>query len=92
MSYSVRILNPVGESVGKGVNATFIFNGKRYSAKTDDDGCASFTFTRQAGSYTVKAHVGNITSKNNITVKPLFKRHDITKKYKKILKIHCKAG
>ena len=98
MSYSVRILNPVGDPVSKGVNVTFIFNGKKYSAKTDDDGYASFSFTRQAGSYTVKAYAGNITSKNKITVKPIFKTHDITKKYKKsskftvkLVKINCKS-
>lgn len=89
-SYGVRIINPVGDSVGKGVNVTFIFNGKKYCAKTDDDGYASFSFTRQAGSYSVKAYVGNISSKNKITVKPLFKTHDITKKYKKSSKFTVK--
>ena len=82
-SYAVRILNPVGDSVGEGINVTFIFNGKKIKAKTDGNGYAGFRFSRQPGSYFVNVQAGNVTSKNKIIVKPLLKTKDISKKYKK---------
>ena len=88
--YAVRILNPVGDSVGKGVDVTFIFNGKKIHVKTDDEGYASFKFNCQPGNYIVKTHVGNISSKNRIVVKPLFKTKNVAKKYKKSSKFTVK--
>ena len=81
--YWVRVLNPVGDSVGKGIKVTFVFNGKKIMTQTNENGYASFKFKAQPGSYVVKAYAGNITSKHKVTVKPLFKTKDVSKKYKK---------
>lgn len=81
--YRVRILNAVGQSVGKGVSVVFTFNGHKYSFKTDDDGYASFKFSSSPGSYNVRVSSGEVTSKKRIVVKALFKTKDITKKYGK---------
>lgn len=88
--YKVRILNPVGDSVGSGINVTFVFNGKKIKVKTDDNGYASFRFDSPAGNYFVKTCAGNLTSKNKIIVKPLFKTKNVTKKYKKSSKFTVK--
>ncbi len=88
--YEVRILNPIGDSVGNGVDVTFIFNGKKVHVKTDDGGYASFKFNCQPGNYVVKTHAGNISSKNSIVVKPLFKTKNVAKKYKKSSKFTVK--
>lgn len=81
--YWVRVLNPVGDSVGKGIKVTFIFNGKKIMTQTNENGYASFKFKAQSGKYVVKAYAGNVTSKHKVTVKPLFKTKDVSKKYKK---------
>ena len=88
--YGVRILNLIGDSVGKGVNVTFIFKGKKIHVKTDDEGYASFKFNCQPGNYVVKTYAGNISSKNRIVVKPLFKTKNVAKKYKKSSKFTVK--
>lgn len=82
-SYKVRILNLAGNSVGAGVNVTFVFNGKKINAKTDDNGYASFKFNVQPGSYVVNVHSGDIESKNKVVIKSLFKTKNIKKTYKK---------
>lgn len=82
-TFKVRILNPVSDSVGKDVNVTFEFKGKKINAKTDENGYASFKLNSQPGNYNVKIYAGNITSKNKITVKSLFKTKNINKAYKK---------
>ena len=79
--YIVRILNPVNDPVGKGVSVTFTLNGKNINVKTDDKGYASFKFNCQSGKHTVEIHTGKISSKNYITVKPLFKTKITGKKF-----------
>ena len=88
--YTVKILNPISDSVGKGINVTFVFNGKKIKVKTDENGYASFKLNSQPGNYVVKIYAGNITSKNKITVKPLFKTNNINKIYKKSKKFTIK--
>lgn len=84
--YQIRVLNPVGDPVYGSVNVTFIFNGKKINAKTDENGYASFKFNSQPGNYIVKAYAGNVSSKHKITVKSLFNTKDVSKKYKKSMK------
>lgn len=81
--YKVRILNLANYSVGKDVNVTFIFNGKKINAKTDDEGYASFKFNSQPGNYVVKVFSGEKNSTNKIIVKSLFKTNNIKKTYNK---------
>ena len=81
--YKVRILNLANYSVGKDVNVTFIFNGKKINAKTDDEGYASFKFNSQPGNYVVKVFSGEKNSTNKIIVKSLFKTKNIKQTYNK---------
>ncbi len=88
--YKVRILNPISDPVGKGVNVTFVFNGKKINVKTDSKGYASFKFNCQPGKYVVKINSGNMFSKKYITVNSLFKTKNINKIYKKPSKFTVK--
>lgn len=88
--YKVRILNPIGTSVGKDINVTFIFNGKKINVKTDENGYASFRFNEQPGNYVLETYSGDITSKNKINVKQLFKTNDVKKTFKKSSKFTVK--
>ena len=88
--YKIRVLNPVGDSVGKGINVTFVFNSKKINAKTDSNGYASFRFNAQPGNYVVKAYAGEIHSKNKIDIKALFKTKNLNKKYGKSSKFSIK--
>lgn len=81
--YGVRILNPVGDSVGKDVNVTFIFNGKKITTKTDDMGYARLKVNSQPGTYAVKIYSGKINATGKIVIKPLFKTKNVIVKYKK---------
>ena len=88
--FRVRVLNALGDSVAEGVNVTFVLNGKKINAKTDKNGYVGFRFNCQAGTYQVKTLAGNVTSKNKITVKALFKTSDVTKRHAKSSKFTVK--
>lgn len=90
--YRVCILNIADQSVGKGVDVVFTFNGKTIASKTDDDGYAAFRFSAQPGKYAVKISSGDVKSKRSIVVKPLFKTKDITKRHGKSLKFTVKLS
>ena len=65
--YTLKLIDQSGNII-VGKNVTFKVNGKTYKIKTDSKGIATLKLNYNAGKYTIKYSVGDLTGKNTYTV------------------------
>ena len=84
--FKVRVYGDNGSPVGTGEIVTFTVNGKTYQIETNANGYASLKITLTPKAYTIVSQYKGVKTSNKITVKPVLKAKNISKKKSKVIK------
>ena len=90
VSYKVRIVDSMGNSMGAGYEVQFKINGVTKTVKTDANGYATYSAKLNVGTYTITAKYNDLTVSNKITFKPTLTAKNVVGKKSKTTKFSVK--
>ena len=90
VSYKVRIVDSMGNSLGAGHEVQFKINGITKTVKTDVNGYATYSAKLNVGTYTITAKYNDLNVSNKITFKPTLTAKNVAGKKSKTTKFSVK--